>query len=196
MQRCDSLRNGHKRNVPAVSRHRPHKLSERRWQRASRDRSYSRGQGIQRALLGGVGFIPNAKGTSLAHFGDITTKLHRSSSLRLSVCPSLRRCPDWHIPAFLSDVPLTLFLPTFVCWFRVVRGTQYSGKKLVIRCDSEVVQGEQSPLFRVEHCGQVFVLRVCLCFACSCWVVYVCERWITQFLARECRHTRLACRLR
>ncbi|CAN0369148.1 unnamed protein product, partial [Ectocarpus sp. 12 AP-2014] len=32
---------------------------------------------------------------------------------------------------------------------------QYPGKKLVVRCDSEVVEGERSPLFQVEHCGQL-----------------------------------------
>lgn len=55
------------------------------------------------------------------------------------------------------STPATRFasLPVCALLFCSLVPSKYLGKKLVVRCDSEVVEGAESPLFRVEHCGQV-----------------------------------------
>ena len=74
-------------------------------------------------------------------------------------------------PVVLFQCVVCLYVP-FVSSHRVVCFCllffslslwQYRGRRLVVRCDTEVADGAESPLFQVEHCGQVrvFVISVC-----------------------------------
>ncbi|CAM9192953.1 unnamed protein product, partial [Scytosiphon promiscuus] len=75
----------------------------------------------------------------------------RSGPYEVTCFGSVSPRPGFHTEAFIFPVGYRCTQSRFVR----SNAKQYPGKKLVIRCDSEVVEGEDSPLFRVEHCGQL-----------------------------------------
>ncbi|CAM9843522.1 unnamed protein product, partial [Laminaria digitata] len=75
----------------------------------------------------------------------------RSGSYEVTCFGTVSPRPGFHNEDFL-------FPPGYRCThsrFVSVNAKQYRGRRLVVRCDAEVIEGAESPLFQVEHCGQV-----------------------------------------